>query len=289
MPDEDQQRRERLLDSAIYDATKGIVLLLIASGGAISVARLLSRTYRSLGSYSVPIGLVLAGVIVGAGYWLVSSRDRLVPRYSRLHCDFRILSKEVSYTYIDRTNLQYSRASVLKARRSGVASYTDKFNWSGRGSIRVVSGVPEHTVQQLGQRNIWQIFAIYFGRTLRRGEKISTNTLWRLQDTRGTAAPFFSQSINEPTDVLVFRLRLPAAFDVHRVACTILPTIDSLTQLSNTEKELIVRDEYAEAVWTIKKPKLLHCYQMSWVDATRVPSGGFEIVDANLSAPAGTS
>jgi hypothetical protein len=205
------------------------------------------------------------------GLRISTTFDRSRPTYARIRSDFRVLNKEVDYFYKDRTHLQYIKKLTLKAQRSGMHCYVDKFNWTGRGDILMSSMIREHSLQELGQRNIWQLYQVNFGRNLRKGDTIDVAVKWDLKDPDGKAVPFFSQSVNEPTEKLTFRLRLPNSFNVRSVTRTVLPTIDALTPLSS--ENVAMRDDghTSEDVWQPRRPQLLHCYQMSWVDPDVTP------------------
>lgn len=69
--------------------------------------------------------------------------------------------------------------------------------------------------------------------------------------------------------MLVLRLRLPAEFWITRAYKTLLPTIDSLEPLSAVEAPV----EQGELDWSIRRPRLLHCYQVNWTDPAINPRG----------------
>jgi len=150
----------------------------------------------------------------------------------------------------------------IHALRDNVDSIVDKYNWTGNGSIKLSSMVPEHKIIELGTRNIWQLYQINLGRSLRKGTAIEVAVRWDLEDISHVARPFISQTIETATGSLKLRLEVPEDFGVTRAQKTILPTIDSLASIY--DEPLDVRNGVVE--WTVTKPKLLHCYQLAWFD-----------------------
>jgi hypothetical protein len=267
----DRTMRDRFGDRVKYDVAKLIVLFAISSSGGVVAAQRVTATVDSLRAAGWPVGIASTAIFLLGGYKFLARLDRLRPTYSRIRADFVILRKEVEYTYVSRTEIQYVKRITLKARRHGLDAYMDKFHWSGAGPMTIASLVPEHTIDMLGHRNIWRLYRVSFGRALAKNDVIEIAIRWELKDPHQTAVPFFSQSVNEPTALLTFLLRLPESFSVRRVTATILPTIEFLTPVEAHTEDMKVRNGFAECEWTIKRPKLLHCYQMSWTDPGATP------------------
>lgn len=156
----------------------------------MAATRYAIRRYSKLAAYRWPGGLAFAGLLVLVGYLALTWFDRDKPWYRRITSDWIVVKKEITYRYISHTSLQYTRAITLKARRSGLDRYVDKFNWSGKGKIELSSMVPEHTVRLLGRRNIWRLYEVTLGHSLRKGEIIVVEVKWDLRDPDGQAVPF---------------------------------------------------------------------------------------------------
>lgn len=277
MPDVAQKSlRDRYLDRLIYDVVKAIALFLFSSGGAVAATRYAIRRYSEVEAYRWPIGVAVAGILVIIGYGALTWFDRDKPWYAPVRSDWVMVKKEMTYRYLSHTKLQYTKAMTIKARRPGLERYVDKFNWTGQGTMAISSMVPEHVVRLLGRRNIWRMYEVSFGRALRKNDRITLEVKWDLDDPESRAVPFFSQSINERTDVLVLKLRLPAEFSITRAYKTILPTIDALEPISTIETAV----DQGELDWVIRHPRLLHCYQISWTDPAINPTTVTIIEDA---------
>ena len=148
------------------------------------------------------------------------------------------------------------------ARRNGVTTFRDKYNWSGSGTIDITTLVPEHTIHAKGQRNIWQMYEVDLGTALKKRESHTVAVKWTLTDSAHQARPFMSQTIDVPTKELRFRLRVPQTFGITTGRKLIRQSIDTL-DIVHSEDAVVIN---GEVEWTVKTPKLLHCYELNWVD-----------------------
>lgn len=210
----------------------------------------------------VAVGALLTVVLAGLGLYLWRRMDRFRPHFDRMRPDYIVLTKEISYTYHTRQDLEYVKTVTIKAVRDGISAYRDKYNWTGSGDINVDSLIPEHTTHLKGQRNIWQMFEVDLGRNLKKGDTERVAIRWKLTDPDCKARPFMSQSIDVPTAELRFRLKVPQSFNVSSARARVRQTIDILDEVSSEELHVI----NGEVEWPIKSPRLLHCYELNWVD-----------------------
>jgi hypothetical protein len=152
---------------------------------------------------------VLAGSVVGLGAFFTSRRlSRFHPVFPRLECDFMVLEKEVYYTYDDLRHMKYEKRLRVRALRNGLKAYPDKYAWTGRGQVSARSLVGEHDYIEIGKQNVWTLYEVRFPMTLSRGDEVEIAVAWELEDTEMAATPFFSSTVEEPTDKPIMRLHL---------------------------------------------------------------------------------
>ena len=90
---------------------------------------------------------------------------------------------------------------------------------------------------------------------------MDTELIWDLEDTAAKAVPFFSATIEEPTDYLKLNLSLPCDIAVREVTCEVSSGIGAKKPFSS---KTIPLDRNGKATWEIRKPKLLYHYEMKW-------------------------
>lgn len=239
------------------------VLILLGSAAASKILiALTSDQWTFLSNNALAFGVLSAVVLAGIGIYTWRRIDRFRPHFTRLNPDYTVVSKEVSYEYESRTKLKYVKIVTIRAERDGIQTFHDKYNWTGSGNIDIDSLVQEHTIRPLGQRNIWQAYEVDFGKTLNKGDTERIAVRWRLEDPEMRAVTFMSQSIDVPTRRLQFRIKVPDEFNVRHGRSVIRQTIDTMNVVKSSDIDVI----NGEAAWLIEKPKLLHCYELSWVD-----------------------
>jgi hypothetical protein len=186
----------------------------------------------------------------------------MTPRFPKPTFDYDVLEKHLTYTFDEYRPVRYIKRCKLRARRSGLTAYVDKYSWTGKGPIVIKSDVPEHAFRERERRNVWQYYEIAFNRTLKKDEEIETELVWTLDDRERVAVPFFSSDIDEPTHRLVLRLELNGT---HRVRQVIADSSITIGSCAPYETHTIVPDRHGVAEWVIKRPKLLHHYELHWV------------------------
>ncbi len=231
---------------------------------------LISTKFGQADPFNAPVGWVFWAYLVAACLLTVLLAGALNKRFNRLRpvfepidCDFHILKKEILYEYKnpERTQLGYSKIVTVKALKDGLECYRDKYLWTGRGDVNIKSGISAQVHRDTIKKNVWQFYEIRFKDKLNRGEQTPTILNFDLDDPLKKAVPFFSASIEEPTDLLILDLTLPTECGVQEVVCEESCSIGARKPYSETTK--ILKD--GKVRWEIPHPKLLHHYEMKWV------------------------
>ncbi len=223
---------------------------------------LASKLLVSFANFLAPFkGYIM--IIVGAGSaWLFLT---LYQRYSRFHptfprfeFDFQILKNEITYEYKDKTHMIYKKKKVLKALKNNLDVYHDKYRWTGEGKVDAKSAIKGQEFRTTIRKNVWQFYEIRFQKTLKKGEEITTEVIWDLEDVAGKAVPYFSVTIEEPTNLLKLNLLLPPELGVKEVVCE---TSSGIWARQPFTSKIMPLDRMA--TWD-PKPKLLYHYEMRW-------------------------
>jgi hypothetical protein len=246
---------------ALYDIVKiGLFLIL-----AVSTSLLASKALVLNVAAFAPFKWYLFGIFGSSGaliaLLLYRRLNRFRPNFPRLDFDFQVLEKEISYEYLDKTHMVYKKRNRIKALKNGLDTYRVKYRWTGRGGIDIKSGIPEQQIVETVRKNVWQVYEIRLQRSLKKGDIIETEAIWDLEDQAGRAVPFFSATIEEPTDLLRFNLSLNPALSVREVTCETSSGIGAGKPFDSFIKPL---DKHSEIKWEIHSPRLLYYYEMKW-------------------------
>jgi hypothetical protein len=187
---------------------------------------------------------------------------RFRPVFPRLDFDYEVIEKNIYYEYFDNTRFLYKKKVKLRALKNGLDIYTDKYSWTGKGSILMKCGVREHSVRETIKKNVWQFYEIRFQRMLSKDDIIEAEVIWELEDTEGLAVPFMSATIEEPTRLLRLHLSLAPSLGVREVTCEVSGTIGTKRPFVSQTRML---DGNGAVVWEISRPSLLYHYEMKWV------------------------
>ena len=224
-----------------------------------------SRVLISFVGILVQFRWYLAIIFATGSAWLFlilyQKLSRFHPTFPRLDFDFHILEKEISYEYKDKSRMVYRKRVLVKALRNSLDAYYDKYQWTGSGNVKISSAIKEHQFRETIRKNVWQFYEIRFQKTLSKKETMETELIWELEDTAMKAVPFFSATIEEPTDFLKLNLSLPAELGVKELTCEISSGIGAKKPFSSKTIQL---DRNGKATWEIRKPKLLYHYEMKW-------------------------
>jgi len=210
----------------------------------------------------IPISIIIFFLTISILFYAWRRIDRQRPHFDRLHSDYEILEKEVTYVYVNRINHYYTKRLRIRSLIHNLSFIVDKYNWTGNGTLFIQSLIPELSVRRMGRRNIWHLYSVDFPANIRKREEQEIFIRWDLTDSQQQFRPFISQTIEVPTKKLTFRLQVPESFGVSTAKWTIRPTIDVLETVGSGT--IPVRNGICD--WTISNPKLLHCYELSWFD-----------------------
>jgi len=187
--------------------------------------------------------------------------SRFHPTFPRLNFDFRILEKEIYYEYKNKTHMVYRKRILVKALKNGLDAYRDKYQWTGSGNVKISSTIKEQQFRETIKKNVWQFYEIRFQKTLAKNETIETEIVWDLEDKAIKAVPFFSATIEEPTDFLKLNLSLAPKLKVKEATREISSGIGAQKPFIS---KTIPLDRNGKATWEIKKPNLLYHYEIKW-------------------------
>lgn len=252
---------EKLLCYTIWEIFKYVLGLLFTTS---AIALVVAKLTKSVSFANNRAGIVCLAILGSLWLYVVLYRhiSRHLPMFPRIDSDFRVIRKELSYKYLDRTHMVYSKKVKLKALRNGLDEYHDRYAWSGSGKVELRSMVSSQRLVTGDKKNVWQLYVLKFPWTLKKGETIETEVNWDLEDTRNAAVPFASATVEEPTDCLVLSVSLPAALGVAEVTCEVSSGIGAKKPFSSELRKL---DRHGEMIWEIRKPKLLYHYEIKWM------------------------
>lgn len=249
---------------ALYDLIKNGLIVAIAIGIASLSTKISTDALCDLRRYKWELLVTISSILAFIFLKTHSRFDKYRPNFPRLDFDFELVEKEITYQYKDEIHMIYKKKNVLKALKNGINVYTDKYQWTGKGNVKLISGIKEQPIVETIRKNVWQFYEIRLQKTLKRNEKITTEAIWELEDLEHKAVPFFSATIEEPTDFLKFNLSLPNSFNVREVTCETSCSIGSQKPLDSITKPLTTYDGLSCVTWEIKNPNLLYHYEIKW-------------------------
>jgi len=120
-----------------------------------------------------------------------------------------VREKTMTYRFLDARRMQYTKRLLLRATRSGVDRYPERYAWTGTGRESIRVSEPHYRIENHSRGGVWKHFDVCFGRTLAEGEEVEFEVTWDLEDSGGTAVPFLGTSIAEPIDILRLKVIFP--------------------------------------------------------------------------------
>lgn len=253
--------RNELAGHAVWDIIKIIIEVSVVAAGGLLGPKLLALKVPRLAQLTPYLELfcVSGGLLV---FFLLYQRfNRLKPKFPRLVVDFLVLEKTITYEYLSTSKMKYSRKLRLKALRNRLVTYSDKYHWTGSGQIKIRSANPSQQVKLSYRKSVWQIYEVRFEKSLNKGDIIDIEIIWDLEDQVGSAVPFFSTTVDEPTDLLRLNLFLEPSLGVNSATWEISSGIGAMTPY---DSDVLALNKHGEVSWEIKKPKLLHYYELRW-------------------------
>lgn len=239
-----------------------IVVQLIWTAGAAIIGVIITFVISSKFNFTkLDIALIAALVVILISiisYVIYRRSNKRLPHFDALVCDFHMLKEERVHKWIDKDNYVHKRRYKLKALKDGMTNYTDKFYWTGT-EYTLSGGNHAYTVKKQDEsKDLYDVYDFKFTTPLKKGEVIDLEAMWT---AKGPAKPFFSTTVEEPTDLLIMQVMLYPGCGVKLINCDIesykgarVP-IKSRTETLNSDGEFI---------WPIKDPKLLYHYQINW-------------------------
>lgn len=253
--------RNELAGHAVWDIIKIVLESIAVLAASLFGSRLLALRVPRFAGFTPYLEVFCASAGLLIFVLLYRRFSRFQPRFPRVVSEFHVLEKVITYQYLSATTMKYSRKLRLKALRNGLGAYSDKFRWTGSGEIKIRSINPAQLVTLTRRKSVWQIYEVRFEKSLNKGDIIDIEILWDLEDREGTAVPFFSTTVEEPTDLLRFTLTLVPSLGVSTVTWEIASGIGAMTPFKS---DVLPLDKHGEVSWEIKKPRLLHYYELRW-------------------------
>jgi len=252
---------KELLSLTFLEVIKDLLKLIFAAalgGGAAALTAQLVPILRPIKWYLV---IALAAGL-SWGMIVVTRRfGRFRPMFPDIDPDFWIVQKRLKYRYVDREHMTYSKTVRLRALKDGLTLYRDKYRWTGSGVASIVTTNREHEFVDTARKSVWQLYEVRFDKSLRRNELVDAEVVWSLHDPQHTAVPFFSATVEEPTDILTLQVRLNPQLGVREVICEHSSSIGAKRPFQETRHPL---NDDGEFTWNIETPKLLHHYEIRW-------------------------
>jgi hypothetical protein len=192
--------------------------------------------------------------------WLFSKSEKQAS-LPPIDPDLKIVERHISYKWISHSKLEYRKFFKFKALKNVVDRYSDRWNWTGSGDVKVTSLIHTQSIMNPESQGIWDIFDIKFNESLNKNDVIDSEILWCIENIGEKPNPFCSATIQEPTGLLKFKISFPEDFKIKEVLCEQMHSISSKEVISRIKKNI---DRNNEVEWTIEKPELLHHYQVRW-------------------------
>jgi hypothetical protein len=257
---------ERLKDDfvrrTIFEIVKWTVIAFGLALWSAVVAGSVASTHVSLTPYRTPLivtAVLLAFFLVGGLY---RRATRFRPRFPRLAFDFLLLRKELYYKRDTAGHIEYRKHIQLKALKGGLDTYRDKYHWTGSGTVTLTSGIKGQAVYETVRKNVWQCYEIRFQRTLAKGDTIDTEVVCNIDDSDCKAVPFFSATVEEPTEYLKLDLTLPANLGITEVTREVSTGIGASKPITS---ELVALNTHGEVSFSVSRPSLLYHYEIKWL------------------------
>ena len=259
--------REEVVGSAAYDLVLLILGSIFSSGGFALISKVIVSAWETVSPYESLVAWTAGSA--GAFLFVLGFRRfrRYRPNYPAIVFDFnyRILEREITHQYVNANTLIHKRRLHLKSRKPNLNEYLDKYHWSGsKEPLEIKSTIDKHEFKEIRRKNVWNLYKVVFERHLRKGETKEIEVVFKCEDI-GDAVPFFSATVEEPTDKLIFNLILPVEWGVEEA---IWETSSGIGATEPIDSGVIKFDRTGTAKWTLTKPRMLHYYEMRWVYPT---------------------
>lgn len=247
--------------AALYYSYK----LFISSGLIVLILSFLTLIYKHFTHQTIfpvllfliiPLGVILAGVI----FW---AKIQTSQEFQSHNPGLKILVIEHNHTCLNNNGyLHYSRI-IAEALHNGVASYKQKFSWTGKGEIIPSIDNPRQKIhlsdEQYGTR---KICTVDFEKPLKATEKIDFNYSLKLIDNIQKAQPFLGHTVYCKKKKLILRVRFSEEDNIKSYKQRIF--MSPVSEIPLLEKEVVLPLGSREACWEIPRPKIGFKYQIIW-------------------------
>jgi len=247
--------KESLSHKIVWEILKYSVIFLIFNGGLVIILQEVSKYLKVFQNQWVFWAMIILFAIL-IFILLFQKFNRNIPNFPVIESDFQILEEEITHKVISKTEFQHKRRYKLKAKRNGLASYTDKFLWTG-DSFEIYSGDDNHTIVLSKKLNVFNTYIIDFDRTYNKNEIVDAIVEWKLS---GEGRPFISTQIEEPTNKLIMNVEFNPNLKIRQV--TFDENYIQAAKRTLNHFEIEIKNHCASQ--TINNPKLLHLYELSW-------------------------
>jgi len=240
--------------SEIVMFTQALVALIIALGLGSAILSFLQRQWAT---FALSISVILLIVVLWYGVRRASE-----PFRSR-QFQAKLLLREVVYQYVDKTHMKHMKRFKVVALVSGLAHFTDRYCWTGMGTVKMAIVTPGQVLQgpRKAVAQMWDFYDVHF-RPLKRGEVEEIAVEWDLHDESGLAQPLLASGIYEPTDLLILRVILPRDLAPQKVN---LYMFRDFVETAPAEVHIGRYDHVTgEIEWPVKHPLLAAKYAVVW-------------------------
>ena len=249
----DSNRLKQIFDNVIAKVISAGIVTIITSSISFFVSKKFGFTTREIWL------LVLASVffIIIVSYLVYRKMNRKLPKLPPIDSDFHVIREERVHKWINENDYIHKRRYTLQALKKGLTKYVDKFQWTGT-EYSLSAGDGDYSVVEDQKKNVFNVYHFEF-KPLKKGDTIEVEAIWK---AKGPADPFFSTTIEKPTDILVMRVELFPESGIKTVNCEEDSNIGTMCPPINNHIEKLNSD--GEYVWTVNKPDILHHYEINW-------------------------
>ena len=223
------------------------------------VATFFISTKFNFNTLDIVLAAVVVVLLIGIASYIIYRRsNKRLPHFDVMDCNFKMLKEERVHKWTDVDNYTHIRRYKLKALKGGLTNYTDKFQWTGSEYTLAGGNHKYKVIKQEDTKNVFDVYDFKFTTPLKKGDEIEVEARWT---AKGPAKPFFSTTIEEPTDLLVMTVMLYPGSGVTKINCDIESYKGARVPLVSQEETLNSDGEYT---WSIPNPKLLYHYEINW-------------------------
>jgi len=168
---------------------------------------------------------------------------------------FCLKLKELTYVYYDETHMCCTRHFEIESRVHSMDVFTDRYRWSGTGPATLkLTSDGGHVIEKEYEREFWQYYDVRLSPPLKKHGTTTVESEIDCVDSGGTAKPFLSTTIEQPTERLVLRVILPSTLRPHTAIAQIYQhyTADAWIDF----EELKVDPKTGEIRWDVPKDKI---------------------------------